>query len=278
MKRNKIMDFMKRKDVLVATSFCLIAVIALAGILVVQNSNAARTNEEQLADLDEVPNLDRVARWPADEDLMNIANNSSTSSNTVNNNTTNRMNERVLTPEEVEERLAANNDLDVPEEMLINTEEVVDVVSATVETEALPVISFSEVTGLSWPIAGNVIIDYSMDSSVYFATLDQYKYNPALIISAEVNGQVKAVAAGTVIDISAKEETGQTLTMDLGDGYTAVYGQLKEISAVVGEVINEGVVIGYISEPTKYFSVEGSNLYFKLERDGVPVDPMAYLP
>jgi Membrane-bound metallopeptidase len=267
MKRNKIMDFMKRKDVLVATSFCLVAVVALVGIAVTQHTNEVRPREEQFVDLDEVPNLDGVARWPVDEDLINIA-----------NNTTNRTNERILTQEEVEERLAANNDLDVPEEMLVNVEEVVDVASMAVETDAMPVISFSETTILSWPIEGNVIIDYSMDSSVYFSTLDQYKYNPALIISAEVNGQVKAVATGTVVDISSKEETGQTLTMELGDGYRAIYGQLKEIPAAVGDTINEGTVIGYISEPTKYFSIEGSNLYFKLEKDGVPVDPMSYLP
>ena len=41
--------------------------------------------------------------------------------------------------------------------------------------------------------------------------------------------------------------------------------------------ISPGEVIGYISEPTKYYSEEGSNLYFELQKNGEPVDPLDYL-
>ena len=38
-------------------------------------------------------------------------------------------------------------------------------------------------------VSGTVLMNYSMDKTVYFATLDQYKYNPALVISgAEGDG------------------------------------------------------------------------------------------
>ena len=37
-------------------------------------------------------------------------------------------------------------------------------------------------------------MDYSMDGSVYFATLNQYKYNPALVLGSEVGNQVLAAA------------------------------------------------------------------------------------
>ena len=46
---------------------------------------------------------------------------------------------------------------------------------------------FAAEDGILWPMEGNVILDYSMDSTVYFATLDQYKYNPAVIIAGDVN-------------------------------------------------------------------------------------------
>ena len=35
-------------------------------------------------------------------------------------------------------------------------------------------------------------------------------------------------------------------------------------------------MIGYVNEPTKYYSVEGSNLYFELRKDGAPVDPIEF--
>ena len=38
---------------------------------------------------------------------------------------------------------------------------------------------------ISWPINGNVIIPYSMDTTVYFETLKEYKCSPAMVIEAQ---------------------------------------------------------------------------------------------
>ena len=136
---------------------------------------------------------------------------------------------------------------------------------------------FSPEKDLTWPLQGDVILSYSMDQTVYFATLDQYKYNPAIIIAGKVNAPVNAAATGRITSIETNEETGLTVTMDLGDGYQAVYGQLKEIMYKEGAVVEAGNAIGYIAEPTKYYSVEGSNLYFELLKDETPVDPLQYM-
>jgi murein DD-endopeptidase MepM/ murein hydrolase activator NlpD len=117
-----------------------------------------------------------------------------------------------------------------------------------------------------------------MDASIYFPTLEQYRYNPAMVIAGAVNDKVYAMARGTITDISESEETGCTVTQDLGDGYTAVYGQLKELNFAVGDTVEAGQVLGYVSEPTKYYSVEGSNVYFSLKKDSEAVDPKEYLP
>lgn len=131
---------------------------------------------------------------------------------------------------------------------------------------------------LAWPAAeeDKVIMNYSMNQTVYFKSLDQYRYNPAVIIGAKVNDKVTSAAAGSVLDVSNNEVTGCTVTVNLGDGYKAIYGQLKEVSKKAGDYVAPGEVIGYISEPTKYYSEEGSNLYFELQKDDQPVDPMGY--
>ena len=147
----------------------------------------------------------------------------------------------------------------------------------TAETGAgVNALHFDPEDGMLWPMEGNVILNYSMDSTIYFATLDQYKYNPAVIIAGEVNNKVYSVAKGKVIGLSNNEETGCTMTVDLGDGYRAIYGQLKEPNFAVGDYVESGHVLGYVAEPTKYYSVEGSNLYFALQKDGQPVDPVAF--
>lgn len=138
-------------------------------------------------------------------------------------------------------------------------------------------ICFDADTSLIWPAAGTILIDYSMDSSVYFPTLNQYKYNPALVIGSETGNQVLASAKGMVESVEIDEETGTTLVMNIGDGYRLTYGQLKELAVGQGDVVEAGSVIGYVSEPTKYYSTEGSNLYFKMTKDETPVDPVLYL-
>lgn len=155
-------------------------------------------------------------------------------------------------------------------------ESVQDVVSGGVEA-IQPTVSFASTEQLQWPVAGTVLMDYNMDSTVYFATLDQYKYNPALILGAEEGTQVVAAAKGIVDSIAANEETGTTIRMNLGDGYELIYGQLKEVAVSEGDVVEMGQLLGYVSQPTKYYCEEGSNLYFALEKDGQAEDPFLYL-
>lgn len=136
---------------------------------------------------------------------------------------------------------------------------------------------FSEEDMLIWPIDGNVLLNYSMDETVYFSTLDQYKYNPALIIAGNVGQEVKSAEDGKITSIKTDAQTGVTVTVSLGDGYEAVYGQFGEVCVNQGENITEGDIIGYLGEPTKYYSVEGCNLYFQLLKDGQPINPLEYL-
>lgn len=136
---------------------------------------------------------------------------------------------------------------------------------------------FTEESILEWPASGAVLIGYSMDQTVYFSTLEQYKYNPALIIGGEVGESIGASAPGIVANIEQNAQTGLTVTLDMGNGYSAVYGQLKEIPLEVGDYVNTGEIVGYLSEPTKYYSVEGPNLYFEILKDGEPVNPLDFM-
>lgn len=174
----------------------------------------------------------------------------------------------------VEDSQVAEIDSDVNlEEDIIPVEDETPVENITQEA-----LHFNPENGLVWPIEGTVLLDYSMDSTIFFPTLQQYQYNPAMVISGKVNQKVYFVAKGKITDISTNEETGCTVTQDIGDGYTAVYGQLKELNFAVGDMVESGQVVGYVSEPTKYYSVEGSNVYFQLLKDGAPVDPAEVLP
>ena len=132
---------------------------------------------------------------------------------------------------------------------------------------------FQPEKGLVWPLEGPTLLDYSMDGTIYFPTLQQYQYHPAMVIGGDVNDKVYFIAKGRILSIETNEETGCTVTQDLGDGYKAIYGQLKELNFNVGDMVESGQVVGYVSEPTKYYAVEGPSIYFQVLKDGKPINP-----
>ncbi len=136
---------------------------------------------------------------------------------------------------------------------------------------------FTEDSELLWPVDGQVVLNYSMDKTVYFSTLDQFKYNPALIISGAEGDQVIAGAAGIVKSIDVTAQTGTTVNLDLGNGYELLIGQLKEVPLNVGDAVQANTVVGYVSKPTKYYSLEGTNVYYAMKKDGQPVNPTDYM-
>lgn len=134
-------------------------------------------------------------------------------------------------------------------------------------------LGFSSDQGLIRPVSGEVLIPYSMDKTVYFTTLDHYKYNPATIYQVEEGTQVLACAEAQVKSVFNDKEIGQAVTLDLGNGYEVVYGQLQGINVSEGDYVTPGQVIGTVAAPTIYYCLEGSNLYFLLEQDGAALDP-----
>lgn len=138
-------------------------------------------------------------------------------------------------------------------------------------------LNFTEDSQMLWPVNGQVLIDYSMDAKTYFPTLDQYKYHDALVLGCEAGEPIQAAANGKVVSISENEETGTTMVMDLGNGYQAEYGQMKELAVEEGQTVESGTILGYVSEPTKYYVEEGANLYFAMKKDGKAIDPMIYI-
>ena len=161
-------------------------------------------------------------------------------------------------------------------------EETVSIAETEDDTPAIstamqPTLSFSDNDSLVWPVVGNILINYSMDKTIYFPTLDQYKYNPAIVIQANEGDMITAAAAGKVTSVFTDPQIGNAVTMDLGNGYEITYGQLTGILVSEGSYVSMGDMIAQVAAPTKYYSVEGRNVYFKLTKDGEPVNHMTRL-
>ena len=249
MNRNEKPSLLKGKGVAVGIVICFVAVIAIAGAYTFNNYQ--KQIDEQVAKAEK--QAEELAKETEETNTNDI-----------------------VLPEEEDAAQEEESETETPEE--IQTEESDNNTDETAVTgDNTSGVWFSEDSILEWPASGAVIMGYSMDQTVFFQTLEQYKYNPALIVGGEVGETIGASAAGIVTNIEQTAQTGTTVTLDMGNGYSAVYGQLKKVPVSVGDYVGTGETVGYLSEPTKYYSVEGPNLYFEVLKDGEPVDPTNYM-
>ena len=252
MNKNEKPSFLKGKGAAVATVICFVAVITMVGAFTFRNYQ--NRMEQELA----------KAETAADEETKE--NSEETATNEID------------LPEAEGTEDAETAEEDAAEDAGQAANDALPLEDGSAETAgAAADVWFSEESILEWPASGAVLINYSMDKTVYFATLEQYKYNPALIVGGEVGEMIGASAPGVVTNIEQNAQTGLTVTLDMGNGYSAIYGQLKEVPLEVGSYVNTGETIGYLSEPTKYFATEGANLYFEVQKDGAPVNPMDFM-
>ncbi len=146
-----------------------------------------------------------------------------------------------------------------------------------VTADPLAELSFSGEAVLNWPVLGEVVLDYSMDHTIYHETLNLFRTNDGVLLAAQEGDNVVCAAQGIVTEITEDTMRGVCVTTAIGSGYEITYGQLKESDLKVGDRLEEGDVVGAVAQPTRYYSLEGPHLYFKIEKDGEPVNPMLYL-
>ena len=261
----------KRKFRLLLGGILTLALVATCGI-VYQSGSKSTPNEKELVMENEEDSVDQAIKTEEREDPEE----ETADANTSNVEGTRDVEEEAASETDETDQTEDTQDQDASSQQ--DTEEASAQITEQVETAMAPDLNFTESSLMEWPVSGQVVIDYNMDNTVYFPTLNVYKTSPAIAISAEAGTPVMAVANGQILSITENEETGTTVTVDMGNGYQAIYGQLKDIPFQAEEYVSAGAVLGYVNEPTKYYTKEGANLYFALQKDGTPLDPLQYLP
>ena len=254
----------REKMIMIGSSVFVLTALTMTGIYVKEKNQIQ--DDGYVVDLSQLEIKDMEATVPEASDAA-LANESEAVSSTKIEN------KESLWEKDYSSLFEEGNELWEETKEYVMTEEIVDFFAPKEEE-----LQFSEEEQLLWPIVGNVLINYSMDSPVYFSTLEQYKYHPAIVIQAKEGQNIMAAAKGRVTKIEKTEELGNVITMDLGSGYEIIYGQLTNLQIKEGDMVEKGAYIADVAAPTKYYSVEGENVYFALKKNGEPVNPMTKLP
>jgi murein DD-endopeptidase MepM/ murein hydrolase activator NlpD len=117
-----------------------------------------------------------------------------------------------------------------------------------------------------WPVSGPIRREYSTGSD----------YHDGLDITAPKGTMVRAAAAGTVkFAGKEKEQFGNLVVLDHGDGWFTAYGFLSRVTVKQGAKVAAGERIGLVGNTGL---AKGNELHFEVRKDGKPVDPMGELP
>lgn len=117
-----------------------------------------------------------------------------------------------------------------------------------------------------WPVSGSVRRAYSTASN----------YHDGLDIAAPEGTMVRAAAAGSVKFAGReKDQFGNLVVLDHGDGWFTAYGFLSRITVQQGAKVAAGERIGLVGSTGK---AKGDELHFEVRKDGNPVNPLNELP
>ncbi|SFF99162.1 Murein DD-endopeptidase MepM and murein hydrolase activator NlpD, contain LysM domain [Novosphingobium sp. CF614] len=117
-----------------------------------------------------------------------------------------------------------------------------------------------------WPVSGTVRRGYAAGSD----------YHDGVDIVAPKGTMVRAAAPGTVkFAGKEKDQFGNLVVIDHGDGWFTAYGFLSRVTVKEGAKVAAGERVGLVGDTGL---AKGNELHFEVRRDGKPVDPLDELP
>lgn len=131
---------------------------------------------------------------------------------------------------------------------------------------------------LQKPVDGKTLTDYAMDKLVYNKTLDEWRTHSGVDMSAALNTEVKAAAAGKVVDAKKDPRLGYLIILEHENGFKTIYANLKEEANVkIGDMVNRGDVLGWVGATAPFEYAEEAHLHFEVLHNDICVNPWLYL-
>lgn len=131
---------------------------------------------------------------------------------------------------------------------------------------------------LAWPVRGEVLTGYTVETLAYDVTMGDWRTHAGIDIAAAAGTEVRAPASGVVRDVIQDVMMGTTVVLDHGGGLTTACSNLAAVPTVeVGNSVSVGAVIGSVGSTAIAESALPSHLHFTVERAGASVDPMELL-
>lgn len=146
------------------------------------------------------------------------------------------------------------------------------------EPEAKPTDNKTVSSVFTWPVKGDILREYSVDTLSLDPTLGDWRTHGGLDLAAAKGVQVLSISAGTVAQVYDDHMMGTTVVVDHGGGLQSWYSNLAQETAVQeGDQVDIGGVLGTVGGTAIGESSQDSHLHLETTLNGKLVDPREYL-
>lgn len=134
---------------------------------------------------------------------------------------------------------------------------------------------------IAWPVSGRTITTGFHDPDYPYRKI--IGEHPAIDIRASQGSTLRAAGDGYVARVKFDGSTAYSYIMIIhNNGLSTVYGHVSAVSVAVDQYVHQGDVIGRTGGAPHGIGsgpfTTGSHLHFEVRKDGVPVNPLNYLP
>ena len=133
---------------------------------------------------------------------------------------------------------------------------------------------------LFWNLKNNNIAEYIVEclkeNNIDIAIFSEHK---GVDFSAQAGDKVFAVEKGVVESIFTGDVlTGTEIVVKHEDGLKSVYRFVEQVEDLkVGDKVEKGQVLACVAQANGNEYKDGAHLHFEIIKDGVSIDPSAYL-
>lgn len=134
---------------------------------------------------------------------------------------------------------------------------------------------------IAWPVTKNTITTSFHDPDYPYRKI--IGEHPAIDVRAAQGSTLRAAADGYVARVKFDGTTNYAYIMIIhNDGLSTVYGHVSAVSVTAEQYVKQGDVIGRTGGYPRSIGAgaftTGAHLHFEVRKNGIPVNPLDYLP